>query len=43
MIYFFFQSTFKVSNDNEQKTDPGSTVLETLLLRLSHPLLCIMH
>lgn len=40
MIFFFSQSTFKVSNDNEQKTDPDNTVLEAFLLRLSSSLFC---
>lgn len=30
-------------NDNEQKTDPKNTVLETFSLRLPHLLCCIMH
>lgn len=43
--WFIFSSRalLKVLNDNEQKTDPGNTVLETFLLRLSCPLNCLIH
>lgn len=43
--WFIFSSRalLEVLNDNEQKTDPGNTVLETFLLRLSRPLHCLIH
>lgn len=44
MINIFLPlSTFKVSSDNKQRTDPDNTALEAFLLRLSSSLFCVSY